>query len=341
MPAPTTPFLHHPSTAAPSYPLGPSTSQPSFPTLAHADTTRTSSLYIDNDYNPNPSYHNNFPQNNMTQNSPNPFQPDMRQQQYNWDLTVAQNALYTMQGSGCDGSFSGQDLADTDEDFGPHWSERSLLGAPINRAAINGTAIPPASGPASPASTPGSAAATSTAPPVAVLETTPNLRVFPQADQSISATPVALIPRKRCVGSVADAPVAVDSSPTVSALRRRPLVRRADIFGSGLHDTRQRPLTPSSSTPVVSGGKENATEELMSDDESAAPARKRPCKESRKVPGARGIGRIRDEDPIRSQALEYGYNHIRLRVLTDETKTWARGASSDGRARSRRPGLWI
>jgi hypothetical protein len=74
----------------------------------------------------------------------------------------------------------------------------------------------------------------------------------------MSSSPVAvLVPRKRKVGSVADpiAPAAA-SSPIEAAVARRHLVRRADIFGPGLHDNRQRPFTPSS-TPGHAGGKEN------------------------------------------------------------------------------------
>ncbi|KAJ7699459.1 hypothetical protein B0H14DRAFT_3652965 [Mycena olivaceomarginata] len=97
---------------------------------------------------------------------------------------------------------------------------------------------------------------------------------------------VMLVPRKRKVGSVAD-PIApaAASSPIEAAVARPPVYALIDS------ESRRR--------------KENAVVDLSSDDDM--------------YPQHSSGG------PVRAQALETGYGHIRRNVLTDEKITWLEG----------------
>ncbi|KAJ7882419.1 hypothetical protein B0H14DRAFT_2565403 [Mycena olivaceomarginata] len=276
-----------------------------------------SPLYPQN-YN-NPAYATNIYQNNIPHNSPNPSHPEASRQHpyHNWDRDLAFNTLYTMQGFG---GHSDYDSNDNDEEsalIGPQTTHFNLLvsGLPPRclllhlRPRPRRTLIHPS------------------APLPSATATPQNLRIFPQADASISSSPVAaLVPRKRRVGSVADPVIPAAASPPIEGVvTPRRLVYRANIFGPGLHDNRQRPFTPSStpsSTPSRPQGKENEVVHVSLDDDSATgPVRKK----SRKELGARSIRSIQDEDPVRGQAMEIGYGHIRHKVMTNEKMTWIEG----------------
>ncbi|KAJ7821868.1 hypothetical protein B0H14DRAFT_3146549 [Mycena olivaceomarginata] len=230
----------------------------------------------------------------------------------NWDVAAAHKQLYTMQ------DVDDYD-DDNDEDFGSYWSSSQT----VDVEGTDASALPIDAMPlALPSTSDTSVGIPTSVAPIPIAATPKNLRVFPQADSSISSSLVtALVPRKRKVGAIADLVIpAASSSPTAAVASRRPqLVRRTNIFGPGLHDNRQRPLTPSSASGNT-GGKENEMVEPSSDDvdDLVNPVPKK----SRKTRGARSIRSIQHENPIRAKALEAGYEYIRRKVWTDEEATW-------------------
>ncbi|KAJ6559358.1 hypothetical protein DFH09DRAFT_1279588 [Mycena vulgaris] len=159
-----------------------------------------------------------------------------------------------------------------------------------------------------------------TASPAPELTTPQNLRVFPQATSSMSSTSVASAPRPHLIRRVR--PTSTSGSPaflsaagpaTLPSVPRLPLVHRTNIFGPGLHDHRQRPRE--SPQVVHATEKENQVHVLTSDDEEPAP----PKKKSRKETAARSIVNV---VLARVPVIEAGYTLIRLKVMTDESKTW-------------------
>ncbi|KAJ7834652.1 hypothetical protein B0H14DRAFT_2590801 [Mycena olivaceomarginata] len=284
-----------------------------YPTQVPADTHRQSSMPVESPLYPqnynNPAYATNIHQNNILNNSPNPFHPEASHQ-FPYHNYPAFNTFYTMQGFG---GYPDYDFNDNDEEFGTHWS----LDNPSQLPSLGSTAtIPVAS--SSITGTPEDVN-TSSVPPTSATATPQNLRVFPQADASpwflenarLAPWPTPVIP-------------AAASSPIEGVVARRRLVRRTNIFGPGLHDNRQCPFTPSStpfSTPSRPQEKENEVMDVPSDDSATGSVRKK----SRKMPGARSIRSIQNEDLVCGQAMEIGYAHIRYKVMTNEKMTWIEG----------------
>ncbi|KAJ7158445.1 hypothetical protein C8R46DRAFT_1224408 [Mycena filopes] len=305
------------STAPPPYP-----SQdpfPAFPRHLEDDLpTRLADAFPQN----NPDYV--FSQNNQMlafpQSSPNPlYSGHQVHPNYDWDSVMARQTLHSMPGG------DGYSPYDDDENYAGQWPLNSFSDSTgmINTSSTTGGLA------ATPALPLPSLPVTPQAPtvPAASVSTPQNLRVFPQANASISSTPVvALVPRKRKVGAVIDSDlVLVASSPTEpSAISRRPLVRRVDRFGPGLHDNRQRPFKPSS---TIAGGTQDKENEGM-DDVSDTDSSPLPKKKSRKEKGSRSIGSIRDVDPVRAGIVEAGYDFVQIKVITDEKFLYLEGRTA-------------
>ncbi|KAJ7702128.1 hypothetical protein B0H16DRAFT_1832099 [Mycena metata] len=263
-----------------------------------------------------------FPQNNpayvFPQNSPNPFYSTHQTQlQFqDWNPTMMQDMLYTMPASGYDGL----DMSDNDEHYSTH---QSFSDIPGDSTVMNNTIGSTADIPAAPALPLASLSGTPSSSAPSTTGTPQNLRLFPQANASISSTPVvSLVPRKRKVGAIIDSdpPVPASSPSEPSAVARRPLIRRVDIFGSGLHDNRQRPLTPSAPT-VGTQDKENEILDDVSDAETSPPQKKK----SRKARGSRSIRTIQDTDPVRAKIIAAGFDYVHLMVLTKEKSVFLEG----------------
>ncbi|KAJ7440892.1 hypothetical protein FB451DRAFT_1442816 [Mycena latifolia] len=252
--------------------------------------------------------------------SPNPFQstnmaPAMSNPS-DWDRALTNNELFALPPGGAVPS-EGTALPYT---FNPE-EEDEMFGDPdadfpdpnVLLAAGNVGPTPAAAEPTLPARGP-SPTGSGTNPQ---LSTPQNLRVFPRATSSMSSTSVELAPR-RLIRRVWPS-TSISSGPTQSpapqpSSARLPLVRRTNIFGLGLHDDRQRPRQ---SPPIVQAvDKENAVHRLSSDDEEpSAP----PKKKSHQEPAARSIINVAGE---RIPVIAAGYTYIRLKVMTNESKTW-------------------
>ncbi|KAJ7315490.1 hypothetical protein DFH08DRAFT_820421 [Mycena albidolilacea] len=258
-------------------------------------------LYSQNDHNQ--AYATNIPQNRTNLL----YAPPSR----NWDVAVAHKQLYKMQ------DVDDYD-DDNDEDFGSYWSSSQTVDVEGTDASASPIDAMPLAFPSTSDTSVDIRKICMSSP----RQTHRLIRTNPTATLQISSSPVtALVPCKRKVGSIDDLVVpAASSSPTAAVASRRPqLVRRTNIFGPGLHDNRQRPLTPSSASGNM-GGKENEMAEPSSDDVDnlVNPVPKK----SRKTRGARSIRSIQHENPIRAKALEAGYEYIRRKVWTDEEATW-------------------
>ncbi|KAJ6605114.1 hypothetical protein B0H10DRAFT_1957237 [Mycena sp. CBHHK59/15] len=141
------------------------------------------------------------------------------------------------------------------------------------------------------------------------VSTPQNLRVFPQATSGMSSTSVDLPPHRLLVRRVQNnSGTSSQATPIQSTAWPAP----------GAHPSSGQPLLrPRDSPPVVPvREKENAVHQLSSDEEeSLAPTKKKSCKEHI----ARSIINV---DPTRAPVVETSYNYIRLKVSTDERKTW-------------------
>ncbi|KAJ7734911.1 hypothetical protein B0H14DRAFT_3168629 [Mycena olivaceomarginata] len=212
----------------------------------------------------------------------------------NWDAAIAQNMLYTMQDQYC---FPGG---------------ADILAAPI---AAMPSASSSTSSPSEGSTTGLSAPGYATKSVVFSLQEMHRCLLLPSqcwfpanARLAPSPTPSRLLPL---------------APPSRLLSHSRHLVRRADIFGPGLHDNRTAPVYAlidsesrrregECSRGPIFGRRHGSTSQ----------------KKSRKDPGARSIRSIQVVDPVRAQALETGYGHIRRNVLTDEKITWLEGRES-------------